>query len=69
MAWTLVTKPAVTWSAVAKPSPGTAPDGFLSDGNDGFYSRPHTDGFFSPDGVWTPVVVENVVWALVGKPT
>jgi len=70
MSWDSVDKPTTVWTLVAKPSRGTAPDGFMYSGtSDGFEARPHTDGFFAPDGTWTPVIVKNVVWALVAKPT
>jgi hypothetical protein len=59
----------MTWTLIDKPSRGVAPDGFMSSGGDGFDSRTHTDGFFAPDGTWTPVSVNDLVWALIGEPS
>ena len=36
---------------------------------DGFYARPHTDGFFAPDGTWVPVGVRHTAWSTIAKPT
>jgi hypothetical protein len=58
-----------TWTTISKPSRGVAPDGFMSSSGDGFDARPHTDGFFAPDGTWTPISVSALTWALVGKPS
>lgn len=57
------------WSTLPKPVRGAAPDGFISDSNDGFNARGHTSGLFAPDGDWTPTLEEYVSWALVAKPT
>ena len=60
----------MAWSLIAKPVRGAAPDGFLVSGaEDGFEAREHTDGFFTPDGDWTPVVNESDTWSLIAAPS
>jgi len=67
--WTSISDPSTAWSLMAKPSRGAAPDGFMDDSGDGFFARPHTDGFFASDGTWTPLYNKWHTWTLINKPS
>jgi hypothetical protein len=42
----------------------------MADGDsDGFYARPHTDGFLAPDGTWTPITNRWHIWTKINKPS
>jgi hypothetical protein len=59
----------MAWIIVDKPSRGVAPDGFMSSSGDGFDTHTRGDGFFAPDGTWTPVVMGWDTWVLVPNPS